>query len=284
MKNNFFFKQFSVLLILGWLVAFALLPFLLVFLTSFLKTSHLALLDYSLTFQNFIDLLQTGYVKVFLRSFWLSSLSAILCLLFGYPFAYILAKLSERVRMICLFLLILPFWTSSLIRIYATIIIIRINGLLNHVLLLLGIIHQPLQILYTQTAVLIGLVYALLPFMIFPLYANLERFDWNLLDAAYDLGASKFRTIFSIVIPNTIAGIVAGIILVLLPAMTMFYIPDILGGAKSLLLGNLIKDQFVVAENWPLGSAISVILTLVMALMIFIYWRVSSEQDRRRML
>lgn len=283
MKHNFFFKQFSVLLILGWLLAFALLPFLLVFFASFLKTSHSALLTYSFTFQNFIDLLQTGYVKVFLRSFWLASLSAILCLLLGYPFAYILAKLSEQARMICLFLLILPFWTSSLIRIYAIIIMIRINGLLNHVLLWLGIIHQPLQILYTQTAVLIGLVYALLPFMIFPLYANLERFDWNLLDAARDLGASKFRIMFSIVIPNTIAGIVAGIILVLLPAMTMFYIPDILGGAKSLLLGNLIKDQFIVAENWPLGSAISIILTLVMALMIFIYWRVSTEQDRRRM-
>ncbi len=267
-----------------WLIIFALLPFLLVFVVSLLKSGQGEFIRPSFTLQNYIDLFQMVYLKVFFRSFWLSSLTALLCLVLAYPFAYMLAQLSERARLVCLFLLIIPFWTSSLIRIYAMILIIRTNGFLNHFLIWLGIIDQPLHLLYTKTAVLIGLVYALLPFMIFPLYANLERFDWRLLEVSRDLGAKKCRTLFAIVVPNTIPGIIAGFILVLLPAMTMFYIPNILGGAKSLLLGNMIKDQFIVAHNWPIGSALSVILTFIMALMILIYWRVSTEQDRRKIV
>ncbi len=280
MKDNFF-KRSSIFLISGWLLFFALLPFVLVIVASFLKSGDVSFLTSSPTLHNYIALLQASYITVFLRSFWLSIMTVFFCLLLGYPFAYLLSRLSERWRVILIFMLIIPFWTSSLIRIYATIIIIRTNGLLNQLLLWLHLIHHPFQLLYTKTAVLIGLVYALLPFMILPLYSNMERFNWQLLEAARDLGAGRIRILLQIMIPNTISGIVAGIILVLLPAMTLFYIPDILGGGKSLLLGNLIKDQFLEAHNWPLGSAAGVVLTLLLGVLLMIYWHVSSEKDRR---
>lgn len=284
MKSSLIFKRFSILLFVVWLVLFALVPFILVFIASFLKSNNVAFLSFAFTFDNYVKIFQEAYATVLWRSFLLSGMTAFCCLILGYPFALILSRMTERARLFLLFLLIIPFWTSSLIRIYAMIIIIRVNGLLNHLLIFFGVIHEPFHILYTQTAVLVGLVYALLPYMIFPLYANLERFDWQLVNAARDLGAGKARTLFKVIIPCSIPGIVAGLILVLLPAMTMFYIPDILGGAKSLLLGNLIKDQFIVSHNWPLGSAVSMILTIIMTIMIFIYWRVSTEQDRRQIL
>ena len=168
-------------------------------------------------------------------------------------------------------LVIIPFWTSSLIRSYALIAIIKAKGILNSLLIALGIIHQPLSILFTNSAVIIGLVYNLLPFMILPIMTNVERLDNRLIDAARDLGANRFTTFRKVIIPLTMPGIIAGSILVFLPAMTIFYIPDILGGAKSILLGNLIQNQFLIAENWPMGSAISAILTLVLATLILIY-------------
>jgi spermidine/putrescine transport system permease protein len=138
--------------------------------------------------------------------------------------------------------------------------------------------------MFTKTAVLLGLVYSLLPFMVLPLYANLDKFDWRLIDAARDLGANKWHIFIRVIIPITIPGIIAGIMLVLLPAMTMFYIPDILGGAKSLLLGNLIKNQFVEARNWPLGSVVSVMLTALMGLLLIIYWKLTTAKERCELL
>jgi spermidine/putrescine transport system permease protein len=145
--------------------------------------------------------------------------------------------------------------------------------------LALGIIHQPLQMLYSYSAILIGTVYDFLPFMILPLYANMEKLNPEYLEAAYDLGASKFRTFIKIIIPLTMPGIIAGSVLVFLPAMTMFYIPVLLGGSKNLLLGNLIEHQFLTANNWPAGSAISVFLTLIMCLFVLIYWRSSKSKN-----
>lgn len=284
MISNSFFKRFSISLLLFWLVVFALLPFAIVLFASFVKPGVSSFLSVHFTLNNYQTILTSEYLTVFIRSLWLAFLTSFICLLLAYPFSYILLKLPERLQVILLFLLIIPFWTSSLIRVYAIIIIIRAQGLLNSLLLSIGIIHAPIHLLYSQTAVLIGLVYSLLPFMIFPLYANLGRFDWRLLDAAKDLGASRFRVLFQILIPNTIPGIVGGLLLVLLPAMTLFYIPDILGGAKSLLLGNLIKDQFIIGHNWPLGSAVSIVLSILMALMLVFYWQVSDEKDRRQLV
>ncbi|MCZ6914823.1 MAG: ABC transporter permease subunit, partial [Rickettsia endosymbiont of Ixodes persulcatus] len=198
-----------------------------------------------------------------------------ICLCLGYPFAYILARLKSKYKSLLLFLVIIPFWTSSLIRTYAIISILKAKGLLNTILLSLGIIHQPLSILYTGTAVMIGLVYSLLPFMILPLYANIEKLDIQFIDAARDLGANTVIIFMRVILPLTLPGIVGGIILVFLPAMSMFYIPDILGGAKSLLVGNLIQNEFLSAHNWPLGSAVSMVLTLSMGLLLLVYRRVN---------
>ena len=281
MKSENQFKFFSLSLIWVWLGAFALLPFLLVFVTSFLEQGSTQLIEFHFTFSNYIQIFTSVYVKVFLRSFYIAGWTTLLCLILAYPFAFIMATVKDRHKNILLLLLLLPLWTSSLIRSYAIVALIKTKGIINTVLLALGIIHEPLQIMFTNTAVMIGLVYNLLPFMILPLYANLERLDYSLIEAARDLGASKLRIFAKIIIPLSRPGILSGCILVFLPAMTIFYIPDLLGGSKSMLLGNLIETEFLTIHNWPLGSATSVILSAVMALFLLYYWRGTSKKDRQ---
>ncbi|MBN1683886.1 MAG: ABC transporter permease subunit [Gammaproteobacteria bacterium] len=278
------FKKTTIALPVFWLVFFAFLPFLLVFIASFLTQGDTEIFKWHFNLSNYWDLLNPIYLKVFLRSLYLAAITTVICLILAYPFAYIVARKHEKWRPILIFLLILPFWTSSLIRTYALIILIRSQGLLNKFLFMLGIIHQPIQLLYTQGAVLIGLVYSLLPFMILPLFANLEKFDWRLMEAAQDLSATKWRILSRIVIPITKPGIVAGIILVFFPAMTMFYIPNILGGVHSLLLGNLIQNQFISTHNWPMGSATSVILTLLMGIFLVVYFKLTTPKERTELM
>lgn len=265
------FRTFSLLTVWLWLIVFALLPFCLVLIASFLSHSDKHLLQLPLTLVNYHALYNSIYLRIFEKSFLIAGLATILCLCLGYPFAFLIARMSERFKNILLLLVIIPFWTSSLIRSYALIAIIKAKGILNTLLLGLGLIHQPLSILFTNTAVIIGLVYNLLPFMILPIMTNVERLDDRLIDAARDLGASRLTIFRKVIVPLTMPGIVAGCILVFLPAMTIFYIPDILGGAKSILLGNLIQNQFLIAQNWPTGSAVSVGLTLMLAILIGIY-------------
>jgi spermidine/putrescine transport system permease protein len=273
MKADHVFKWTNMFIVWLWLSLFALLPILLVFLTSFLKNNPSKLINWKFTFQNYINLLNPIYFKVFWHSFSIAGFCTLICLCIGYPFAYLLARVRSKYKNLFLFLVIIPFWTSSLIRTYAIISILKAKGLLNMVLLSLGIIQQPLSILYTSTAVMIGLVYSLLPFMILPLYANIEKLDIRLIDAARDLGANTLIIFTRVILPLTLPGVVGGIILVFLPAMSMFYIPAILGGAKSLLVGNLIQNEFLAAHNWPLGSAVSIVLTLSMGLLLLIYQR-----------
>lgn len=277
MKNKEF-KYVSLGLIWFWLGLFSLIPTLLVLLVSFLSHDQDTLFRLPLTFINYSALLNIAYLKVLFKSIYIAGATTIICLLMGYPFAYILGRMENGYKSILLLLVIIPFWTSSLIRTYAIMVILKAQGIINHSLMWLGIIHQPLQILYSNLAVFIGLTYDFLPFMILPLYANIEKLDESLLEAARDLGASHLRTFFKIVLPLTIPGILAGVMLVFLPAMTIFYIPDLLGGAKSLLLGNLIENQFLLITNWPMGAAISIGLILLLALMILFYWRFSKGQ------
>ena len=273
MKDDRLFKWTNMAAIWIWLSLFALLPILLVLITSFLVNDPAKLVHWEFTLQNYLALLNPVYFKVFWHSFCIAGLCTVICLCLGYPFAYILARMKTKYKNLLLFLVIIPFWTSSLIRTYAIISILKAKGLLNTVLLAWGLIHQPLSILYTGSAVMIGLVYSLLPFMILPLYANIEKLDMQLIDAARDLGANTVLIFMRVIFPLTLSGIVGGVILVFLPAMSMFYIPDILGGAKSLLVGNLIKNEFLAAHNWPLGSAVSMVLTLSMGLLLLIYRR-----------
>jgi spermidine/putrescine transport system permease protein len=223
-------------------------------------------------------------VSIFVKSIYLAAAIVLICLFIGYPFAYILARTRSRYKSLLLMLVIIPFWTSSLIRTYAVMAILKVQGILNTVLLAGGIIHHPLQILYSNLAVFIGLTYDLLPFMILPLYANIEKLDETLLEAAKDLGAGRARIFLRIILPLTVSGILSGSVLVFLPAMTMFYVPDLLGGAKSLLLGNLIENKFLLVTNWPLGSAISIVLIALMSLMLIAYWQFSRKEDRQDQL
>jgi spermidine/putrescine transport system permease protein len=286
MKTSHRFQTFSITTIWIWLAIFALVPNLLVLVTSLLAQAGDAdFVRLQLTFDNYYQLISTVYLKIFIHSFYLAGEVTFLCLLFGYPFAYILARLTTRYKNFLLLLVIIPFWTSSLIRTYAIVVLLKAHGIINTVLINLGLIEKPLQLLYTNAAVLVGLVYTLLPFMILPLFANIEKLDPRLLDAARDLGASQFRIFRKITLPLTWPGIIAGVMLVFLPAMSLFYVPDILGGAKSMLLGNLIENQFLAARNWPLGSAVSVFLTLFMGLLLLIYWfTVRNKEEEQQFL
>lgn len=262
------------LLVYAWLILFGLLPIFLILLTSFLSRTpeHFATLPFTLA--HYQSLFSPLFLNVFLKSLGVGLITTLLCLLIAYPMSYFMIK--SKYQSLLLLLIIIPFWTSSLIRTYALIAILKMNGLLNLALQHLHLIETPLSFLYSNTAVIIGLVYTLFPFMVLPLYTQMERFDFRLLDAARDLGANPVRLFFHVFLPNTKRGIIAGSTLVFLPAMTLFYIPNILGGARSILLGNLIQNQFFVTENWPQGSATSVLLTILL-IGLFMLFRRSSE-------
>jgi len=272
MMKDKIFRNFSIGIIWGWLAVFALIPTFLLFMTSLLLPGDSDLLRLQLTLHNYARLFNQEYLRVFLRSFALAAACTSMCLLLAYPFSYLVARMRGR-KAFWLLLVIIPFWTSSLIRSYAIVAILKTHGILNTALLWLGVINTPLQMMYTNLATVIGLVYTLLPLMILPLYANIEKLDSRLVDAARDLGASKYQVFAKVIIPLTLPGIFAGSLLVFLPAMTMFYIPDLLGGAKTILIGNVIQNQFLAARDWPMGATVSVALTMLMAVLLYVYWR-----------
>ena len=267
------FRNGAIALILGWLTLFVFLPNLMIIGVSFLTRDESELIAPLFTLSNYGRLLDPLYFEVLLHSLWLALLATSICLLVGYPFAWLLAHLPARIRPLLLFLVVVPFWTNSLIRTYALKVLLGTRGLINGWLLDLGLIERPLQMMYTEVAVIIGLVYVLLPFMVLPLYSSIEKLDGRLLEAARDLGANSWQRLVRIILPLTLPGIIAGCLLVFLPAMGMFYVSDLLGGAKHLLIGNLIKTQFLNSRDWPFGAAISVMLTVLMALLVYCYWR-----------
>ncbi|ADN75404.1 binding-protein-dependent transport systems inner membrane component [Ferrimonas balearica DSM 9799] len=266
------FRPLVITLTLSWLAVFVLAPHLLVLVTSFLTPDQEHLAVFPVTLDNLRKLWNPVYLGVLWDSLVLSFYATVGCLLIGYPFAYIVAKLPRPQRMLVLFLMIVPFWTNSLIRTYAFKIILGNKGLVNSFLEFIGLIDSPLPLLYTQLAVILGLVYILLPFMILPLISSFENLDDSLLEAGRDLGAGPVRRFWHIVLPMTSPGIVAGCLLVFLPAMGMFYVADLLGGATNLLLGNVIKNQFLVLRDWPFGATISIALILMMGVMLAAYY------------
>lgn len=273
MSKKLSLQNAIITLIVGWLVLFVLLPNLMIIGTSFLTRDEANLIDLTFTFENYARLLDPLYAKVMMHSFYMAIVATILCLIIGYPFAYIVAKMPVKWRPIMLFLVIVPFWTNSLIRTYGLKIVLGTQGILNQALMGMGLIDSPLRLMYTETAVMIGLVYILLPFMILPLYSAIEKLDGTYIEAARDLGANKLQTLTKVILPLTMPGIIGGCLLVLLPALGMFYIADLLGGAKNLLIGNVIKSQVLNARDWPFGAATSIALTIAMAIMLYAYYR-----------
>lgn len=199
----------------------------------------------------------TDYLQIFQRSFLLSVLTTAGCLLIGFPTALYLALQSERKRKLLMFLVTVPFWTNLLVRTYAWILLLRNGGLVDAGLQGAGLTEQPLGLLYTDTAVIIGLLYTFLPFMVLPIYTSLEKLDWRLVEAAFDLGANRLQALRRIIIPLSLPGIVAGVILVFIPSLGNYIIPELLGGGKALMIGNLIQLQFGSSHNWPFGSALA---------------------------
>jgi len=276
------FGKTSIGLFATWLGLFALIPFVLVFCASFLTKGEESFLVWEFSWQSYQKIIDPLYGSIFVSSLKLSLLTSLLTLIFALPFAYFLSTLKGSLKSLGLLLMIIPFWTSSLVRTYALIAILKTEGLLNNTLLFLGLLDEPLHILYTQHAVMIGMVYTLLPFMILPIYASFEKLDHRYIEAARDLGANSFWLSIKIVLPLISPGIVAGVILVFLPSMGMFFIPDLLGGAKDLIVGNFIRNQFLTFRDWPFGSVASVVLTLIMLGMIYLYTkmgRFGSKKD-----
>jgi len=262
-------KTAVISLVSGWLLVFGVVPILMLLAASFLTQDATGFfrLPFALTSyrQLFLD---PGYLEVLLRSVKLAAITTICCLAIGYPFAWFTVRLARSQRLVILILLMIPFWTNSLVRTYAIRMVLGTNGLLNKMLLATGLIETPLKLLYTDTAVILGLFYLMLPFMILPLYANLEKLDYRLVEAARDLGAGLVAIFRKVIVPLSIPGIFAGCIMVFVPTMGLFYVAALLGGARQLLIGNLIQQQFLNARNWPLGSATSVILILLMTVML----------------
>jgi len=273
MKGDLWFQRVSVGTTWFWLAAFALIPNVMVVAASLLERGDRDFIRFALSLESYRRLLDPLYLRVLWNSLYLAALSTLTCLAMGYPFAYLLARVPRRYSRLLLLLVIIPFWTSSLIRTYAIIIILKTRGVVNNILLWTGLIQAPLELLHNDLAIFIGLVYTLLPFMVLPLYAAIEKLDPLLVEAARDLGAGWLKTFARVVIPLTLPGIVAGSMLVFLPALGMFYIPDLLGGARTLLVGSLIRNQFLAARDWPFGAALSVVLTAVMTLLLLVYAR-----------
>ncbi len=219
------------------------------------------------------------YLAAFLNSLWVAFIGTLFCLLLGYPMAYAIATAPERRRAPLLMLIILPFWTSFLIRVYAWIGILNANGLLNSFLLWLGVIDEPLRILHTQTAVYIGVVYSYLPFMILPLYANLTRLDPTLLEAAADLGCRPFRAFLRVTLPLSMSGIIAGSMLVFIPVVGEFVIPDLLGSPGSLMVGKLLWTEFFSNQDWPLASALAIVLLALLVVPFVLMQRLQQDAD-----
>ena len=264
------------LLVPNWLWAslFFLLPLCIIVVYSFLPIDANGNATLGFTWDNYTSLNDPLYIRIFVRSVAMSLGSTVLCLALGYPLAYFMAMRAGRYKNLCLALVIVPFWTSFLIRTYGWIIVLSPNGLLATVMRGLHMITQPLDILFTPFSVMLGMTYNYLPLMIFPLYVSLERVDRRVLEAARDLYAGDWAAFRRVTLPLSVPGIVAGSLLVGIPATGEFLIPDLLGGARTEMIGNVVSDQFIQAFDWPFGSAMAIVLMLILLVAIVLYLRV----------
>ncbi len=271
-----------------WLTLLPLYIFTLIFVAgplvymvvlSFLKRAEGWGVTNQFTLSNYTQILQPVYLTTFADSLKLALISTALIVLVGYPFGYFMARLSPKGKQRMTLALMVPFWTNSLIRLYGWIIILRANGPLDQLVMALGLSDKPLKLLYTYPAVVVGMVYALLQFMIFSVYSSAEKMDWSLVEAARDLGASPARAFFTVTLKLTLPGLLSGVILTFIPSMGLFFIADILGGNKVVLVGSLIQDQLIKAHNTPFAAALSVVLMLMTTLMIALYRKISGVKD-----
>ena len=256
-----------------WLGLFFLVPLLLILAYSFGTSGIYGGITLGFNPGNYLKVFDPLYLEIIGRTFFIAALNTLLCLALGYPLAYFIVFKGRRWRNALVLLVMVPFWTSLLIRAYAWVVILGGNGIANRTLQFLGITDEPLTLIFTPEAVLMGMVYSYLPFMILPLYAALEKFDTRLKEAAQDLGASRWHTFWRVTFPLSLPGVIAGSILVFIPSAGEFVIPDLLGGSRTVMTGNLIQNQFLQARDWAFGSALSVLLAVLLLGAIMYYVR-----------
>jgi putrescine transport system permease protein len=284
-----------------WLFLFFFLPFLILVYISFVDMgndispfkpiwdSQTGLLK--LKYENYWSIFRTGdngelfktiYIEAYIRSIWYAMCTAVLCLAIGYPFAYFIARSSPSARPALLMMVMLPFWTSFLLRVYAWKGILADQGVVNQLLMGLGITSEPLLLLYTNVSMLVGMTYVYLPFMILPLYANLVKMDFRLLEAAYDLGASPFKAFWLVTVPLSKAGIIAGFMLVFIPSVGEFVIPSLLGGPENIMIGRVVWDEMFTSNNWPRATALAVVMIGLIVIPLAIYYHYTGDSAEPR--
>jgi len=291
-SSNFITKYLSSILkysstimpALLWMVIFFVIPLLFIVVVSFSTRGDVGNIVYKFTLENYIKLLNPLYIDIFFKSILIALYTTVLCLLVGYPFAFIIANSNKKFKPLLLLLIILPFWTNSLVRTYAMIVLLRSEGIINTLLLHFHIINVPLNLMYNNFAVMIGMLYMMFPFMVLPLYTSIEKLDKRILDAASDLGAGPISKFLKVTLPLTKGGIISGSILVFIPTLGLFFVTDLMGGSKVILMSNLIKNQFLTARDWPFGSAISVILIIVMISVILFSSRIPGAKGTKEVL
>src|SRR5258708_1467311 len=264
---------------LTWLLLFVVIPSLILVVYSFCDRDELGRVVPTFTWDNYQRAFSSVYLIILIRSIGYAALTTLLCIVIGFPAAWFIARTSSPWRDRLLAMVMIPFWTSFLLRTYAWIAILKSEGLLNAILMNARVTTVPLELLYTPVAVVIGLVYVYLPFMILPIYTSAEKLDANLLDAADDLGATPLRVATHVILPLTWPGIRAGVLMVFIPSLGMFAVTDLLGGARVPLIGNVIQNQFTQARDWPFGAAIGVVFMLLFALGFWWTQRHSTEED-----
>ena len=289
-------RRFVIGVPMAWLLFFFMLPFLVLVYISFVDMGNdihpfkplwdsqagvlrLKYENYSSIFASAEGggLVQTIYVEAYIRSLAYALCTAILCLVLGYPFAYAIARSSPAVRPALLMMVMLPFWTSFLLRVYAWKGILADQGVLNRLFMALGLVDEPVQMLYTDVSMLVGMTYVYLPFMVLPLYATLVKLDMRLLEAAYDLGASPFKAFWLVTVPLSRAGIIAGFMLVFIPAVGEFVIPSLLGGPENIMVGRVVWDEMFTSNNWPRASALAVSMIALIVVPLALYYRSAAQ-------
>ena len=265
--------------ILVWFGLLVGLPLIFVIVLSFLSRDNLGNIIFTFTLDNYKKIVDPIYLNVFFNSFILAKLTASITLLIGYPVAYFTANLDAKKRSLVIVLIMLPFWISSLLRTYGWIILLGNTGIINNVLLKLNLIDKPIAMMYKFSTILIGTAYMLIPFMIIAIYNSVDKLDRNLLEASYDLGASKWKTFFKITLPLTIPGIAGGFTLVFIPSLGLFFISDLLGGGMTLFLGNIINNQITKSRNKPFAAALSIGMIFLVLIVLFIYSRVTKDSQ-----
>ena len=278
MKNKIVKYLFTLPVIIYSLVLI-LLPLVYIFVISFFKSDSYGGMISTFTFSNYVYLFDRVYVKIFMQSIFIALLVTFICMLISYPFVLAISHKNKRTQKILITLVMIPFLTNSLIRMYGWIVLLRKSGVINNLLLNMGVIDNPLKLMYNNFGIIVGMIYTLIPFMILPLYSSVAGIDKSLLEASSDLGANRLKTFFNIILPMTKPALFNGSLMVFTPALGYFFIVDVLGGGKIMILGNLIKNQFLTARNWPFGASISVVLLLITFIIIGIYRKTGGKLE-----